>query len=253
MVLKSYIQDAAYFAFRRAQIKGLETDRLDCIHVSDLISPCMRNVIYSKITPEKSSTTEDMKFLYFGQCLHANSNMASKPEYHEMKLLYNWVTDAEQLIVMKENKWDYIAGSIDDIIEVDGELIICDKKTTGSIDYFSPNSWNKGTPRANEGHKLQTNMYRVLLNKCKKLDAKWGCNIYIDNCVSKDKKDKPSAIAYKLQDPEETLGQMVQAAEIIKEAMTEGVLPERTKNYLCDGVCPHSTKCFTDDRKKWNE
>ena len=46
---------------------------------------------------------------------------------------------------------------------------------------------------------------------------------------------------------------MIEKADIIKESLTKEYLPERTKNYLCDGFCPYATKCFEDNRDKWTE
>ena len=43
------ISDKVYFDFRKSQVKAMETPRLGKIHVSDVIKPCMRNVIYKKI------------------------------------------------------------------------------------------------------------------------------------------------------------------------------------------------------------
>ena len=52
MVIKlDTISNDVYFAFRKAQIEGMHTERLGKIHVSDLIKPCMRYVAYSKFLP----------------------------------------------------------------------------------------------------------------------------------------------------------------------------------------------------------
>ena len=39
------INSEIYFHWRRAQLDALKTERLGQIHVSDIIKPCMRNVI----------------------------------------------------------------------------------------------------------------------------------------------------------------------------------------------------------------
>ena len=52
------ISNAVYFEFRRAQIEAMKTERLGVIHVSDIIKPCMRNVIYKKTLPETGMNTE---------------------------------------------------------------------------------------------------------------------------------------------------------------------------------------------------
>lgn len=248
------VQNHVYFAFRKAQVEAMKTERLGIIHVSDIIKPCMRNVIYKKTSTDNGMTTEDMKSLYFGQVVHSNS-MIAKPEHHEMFLAYNYVTDKpltreEALAIPLEDPehLDIIYGSIDDLLEIDGKWVICDKKTTGSIDYFS-----RSTARPSESHIDQINRYRVLLKKCYDIDAEFGCVIYISNKIEKEKRDIPIPLPFKLKPIEETLKDMIEKSRIIKNSMTDCTLPERTRCYLCDGMCPYATKCFEDNRKKWNE
>jgi len=92
MIKLSDIESEAYFGFRRAQVEAMKTERLGVIHVSDIIKPCMRNVIYKKTMPDTGMTTEDFKSLYFGQAVHSNS-MIAEPQHHEKFLAYNYVKD----------------------------------------------------------------------------------------------------------------------------------------------------------------
>ena len=247
MVVNKVVEDNAYFAYRKAQMKAMHTERLGVIHVSDLIKPCMRNVMYGKTTPNeyKTMSTEDMKSLYFGQAIHYSSDVAD-PDKHEMFLAYDYEQDkaltyeeAKKIPQDDPRQLDIIYGSIDDVIEVNGEYVICDKKTTGSIDYFQ-----RHNSSASDSHMAQINCYRVLLNKCYNMDAKRGCVIYISNSISKEKYDKPTPISFILKKPEDTLLEMVDNARKIKDSLTTDKLPERTKNYLCDGMCPYASKCF---------
>lgn len=247
------INNHVYFQFRRSQVDAMKTERLGIIHVSDIIKPCMRNVIYNKVLPNRGMSTEDYKSMYFGQLVHSNS-MLALPEHHEKFLAYNYVTDKaltreEALAIPIEDPehLDIIYGSMDDLLEIDGKWVICDKKTTGSIDYFQ-----RASSKPSESHVDQINRYRVLLMKCYGIDAEFGCVIYISNRVEKDKRDQPTVLSFKLKSMEETLTDMVEKARIIKSAMTNGTLPERTKCFLCDGMCPFASTCFTDNRKKWN-
>jgi CRISPR/Cas system-associated exonuclease Cas4 (RecB family) len=248
------VSEHIYFKFRKSQIEAMKTERLGIIHVSDIIKPCMRNVIYNKIQPNSGMSTEDYKSLYFGQLLHSNSMMAL-PEHHEKFLAYNYVKDEpvtreEALQIPPEDPehLDIIYGSIDDLIEVEGRWVICDKKTTGSIEYFQ-----RATAKPSESHIDQINRYRVLLKKCYDIDAEFGCVVYISNRIEKDKRDKPITISFKLKPVEETLKDMIEKSREIKKSMTECFLPKRTKNYLCDGMCPYASICFNDDREKWKE
>ena len=248
------INSNVYFLFRKSQMEAMKTQRLGVIHVSDIIKPCMRNVVYRKILPDTGMSTEDIKSLYFGQAVHNNSTMA-KPEHHEMFLAYNYVKDKsitkeEALLIPVEDPehLDIIYGSIDDLIQIDGKWVICDKKTTGSIDYFS-----KYNSKPSESHVDQINRYRVLLKKCYDIDAEFGCVVYISNKIEKEKRDMPIAMSFKLKPIEETLTDMIEKSRIIKRSLTDCTLPERTKCFLCDGMCSYASFCFEDDRKKWKE
>ena len=248
------VNNHVYFEFRRAQVEALKTERLGVIHVSDIIKPCMRNVIYKKILPHTGMSTEDYKSLYFGQIVHSNS-MIARPEHHEKFLAYNYVKDEpltreEALQIPPEDPehLDIIYGSIDDLLEIDGKWVICDKKTTGSIDYFS-----RYNSKPSESHVDQINRYRVLLKKCYDIDAEFGCVIYISNKIEKETREKPSILSFKLRPIEETLKDMIEKSRIIKDSMNDCTLPERTKCYLCDGMCEYASMCFEDNRKKWKE
>lgn len=248
------INNHIYFEFRRAQMEAMETERLGTIHVSDVIKPCMRNVIYKKILPDTGMDTENTKSLYFGQAVHSNSQLATD-ENHEKFLAWDWVEDKpltyEEAKAIPEGDpkhLDIIYGSIDDLMKVDDKWVICDKKTTGSIGYFS-----KATSKPSDSHKDQINRYRVLLHKCYGIDATFGCVIYISNKIEKDVRDKPVTLSFKLAPYEETVEDMKQKAAIIKESLLDKKLPERTKCFLCDGMCPYASKCFTDNREYYDE
>lgn len=248
MLTVDKIRDEVYFAFRRAQLKAMETDRKGQLHVSDVISPCMRKVWYGKNDKNKSFDTETIRPLYIGQAIHSASMVASDPKYHEITLAYNYNND--KVVDLKKMKdtpledpiwWDILIGSIDDLIQVDGEWVICDKKTTGSIDYFA-----KSTSKASDSHITQLNHYRVLLMKCLGIDAKYGCIIYIDTKGSMNF-DKPIPIPFRLDPIEETLEKIKKNGTILKESMLSGKIPERTRCYLCDGMCSYASRCFNEE------
>ena len=226
MIKLEDVQNKAYFAMRKAQVEAMQTERLGQIHDSDIIKPCMRYVIYNKTMPQNGMSTEDMKSLFFGQLVHSKTVLGKKDQ-NEMFLGYNWGRDepvtleeAQKIPVDDPRHLDIIYGSIDDILQVGDKWVICDKKTTGSIDYFK-----RARSSASETHVDQINAYRVLLKKCYNIDAEFGCVIYMSNQVEKEQRDKVIPLAFKLSPIEETLTKMVEQAKIIKTSLSEKILP----------------------------
>jgi hypothetical protein len=245
------IRSEVYFKFRKAQIEGMNKGggfRAGKVHVSDVIKPCMRYVWYQKTNPRPSMDTESIRPLFFGQAVHSMTQLAPD-EYHELTLAYDLATDKPvdlKKINLKPDdpKWyDILIGTIDDLLQVHGEWVITDKKTTGSIDYFS-----RYNSKPSDSHVDQINTYRLLLSKCKGIDAGMGAVIYISSSINKEKNDKPIVMPFKLEPITKTLEIVKKNMAVIKDAMLNDNVPERTKNYLCDGMCPHASVCFTDER-----
>lgn len=243
---KKQVEDHAYFAFRKSQIKAMHTERLGVFHVSDVIKDCMRYSAYAKEIKDKTMSTEDYKSLYMGQIIHSNSMVADE-EHHEMFLAYDFVED--KALTLEEAKaipeddpkqLDIIYGSIDDVLFIDGQWVISDKKTTGSIQYFQ----RKRDKKPSESHMKQINAYRSLLKKCYGIDAKYGCVIYIPNSISKEERDMPHPMYFKLDEIEDTDKWMFDNVEILKHFLVSGEYPDRVRNFLCDGFCPYAMKCF---------
>ena len=246
------INNHVYFLFRKTQVEAMRTPRLGKIHVSDLIKPCMRYVIYKKTSSSSSMNTEELKSLYFGQLVHAHSQLA-ETEHHEKFLGYDYVEDkavdlkwAQSLKEDDPKHLDIIYGSIDDVVKIGNEWVIVDKKTTGSIGYFQ-----KYNSKVSDSHRAQINAYGALLKKCYGMEAKRGCVMYISNSIDKESRDKPTALSFKLNDPDKELELLIEKAKTIKDALTNKTLPERTKNFHCDGMCPFATTCFEDNRTKY--
>jgi len=250
----SHLQDDVYFRFRKAQVRAMETVREGMLHVSDIISPCMRMVHYRKTDPNPSMTTESMRALYMGQIIHAHSMLSDNKKLHEIKLAYNYVEDkvvdlpklvdpkSKTYLKPDDPKWyDILIGSIDDLVKVGEDYMICDKKTTASIDWFS-----KATSKPSEYHVEQINNYRVLLKKCMDIDATYGCVVYISS-VKTLKNDRPVPLAFPLADIDETLEKIKVSGKKIKDMMLEGEQPERTRCYMCDGICEYAKICFGED------
>jgi len=128
---------------------------------------------------------------------------------------------------------DFVIGTCDDVI-VDPLVgnVIVDKKTADYRGYVPK--------QASEHHVEQVNLYRLLLNKCKKMDAEWGCNIYIDT----SEKDKVYSFAYRLRPIEDTLQRLRERREILVKWQENGQLPPRVISWGCD-YCSYAQACFS--------
>lgn len=246
VLAKKAVEDHAYFLMRKGQIEAMNSERLGTFHVSDIIKDCMRYPAYSKII-ETTQTTEDYKSLYMGQVIHSNSRL-TKQEHHEMFLAYDFelkkAVSYDEACKMPDDdprQLNILYGSIDDLIEVDGQYVISDKKTTGSLDYFI----RKRDKKPNDSHMKQINVYRSLLKKCYDIDARYGCVIYVPNSISKEDRDKVHPMYFKLDEIEATDVWVKKNMGILQDFKMTGELPERTRNYLCDGFCPYAFKCFS--------
>lgn len=234
-------EDTVYFSYRAAQVKAMQTERLGIIHVSDLVKPCNRNIWYDKTTPDiyKTLSTEEMRSLFLGQILHAKTQLSAD---NEIFFAYDYVEDksipydeAKKIPLDDKKQLDIIYGRADDLINGN---IICDKKTTKNLSYY------KKVGKPNQTHVEQLNYYRVLLNKCYGIDVKEGCLIYIP--VGIQDSESPLIFKFDLEPIQKTLRKMILKAEEIKYSLITGKPPERTRNYLCDGMCKYALRCFSE-------
>lgn len=247
------VADLAYIQFRKAQAQLLDSKRFG-IHVTDYNKPCMRNVAYLLMLGGDSNfmDTETMGRFYTGQIVHKHSNLQGIA--NEMSFCYDIPNDKpikldkdgipEGLEYDKKTKApigingrpfiDFVFGSLDDLITHTrlGNVIV-DKKTY-EFKGYEPK-------KAYDHHVEQVEMYRLMLNKCKKLDAQYGCNLYIEKGGSRIWR-----FAYRLSGIDLILKKLQLKYETLKLWHDTGELPDRNITWLCEGYCPVAKRCFSD-------
>lgn len=200
------------------------------IHVSDLTGDCMRQPWYRlhSHTPMERTYSESVPLAH-GTALHSISDLGG---INEIKLAGN-------IFKMKAVRYDsrkrplnfneVVQGSIDDIIDIDGELIIADKKTTrDSIPKEAPMKY-----------KLQMNIYKLLYFINKKVEIKKAGLIYIDKS-SGWKRYK--SIVFDLLPIDEIKDYVIDKLKILSQKDP----PERVETYLCN-FCPFRKECLGKD------
>lgn len=252
MLKNEEVDDLIYFAWRKAQVEIMHTERLGVIHVSDLLKDCTRYVSYNKFEHIDSMDTESLKTLSFGNMVHKATNLSTDKTHNELFFAYDFVKDVP--LTMEEAKaipqddirqYDILYGSMDDLYQTpDGGYVIIDKKTTSNTDA-------KRKYGASEENINQTNYYRVLLYYCYGIDAKQACNLYISSNMSRDVTDKPFPKTYRLRPIENTEKELREKFFLLREYLLSKEMPDRKKNFMCDSMCIYATKCFAEKREKF--
>lgn len=239
------IGESVFFRIKESQVRFLEEqnkNRIGGIHVTSWNKACPRYIWYG-IQPKQdpySIDAETASHFYFGHLVHTTTDLKGKT--HEMTMAYDFINkkvieNPKEFVFTEDNKYDILVGTNDDLITVenlsDYGFVIVDKKTFNSEKY---------TPRsASEDYILQLNLYRVLLNKCLGIDAKYGTIAYIDIAT---KGLKHVEFTHELVDIDETLMFLqTQRAHLLNTKNT-GELPPRKFTFLCDGYCPYYYRCM---------
>ena len=118
-----------------------------------------------------------------------------------------------------------VYGSMDDLVEIDDEFIICDKKST-----------KKSIPReVPDNYKIQMNIYKLLyfINFGVKIDK--AAIIYIDKSSAWE---RHKTLVFKLDDIEKTRKYVLDKLSII----SQNTPPPKVKTFLCPW-CPYYSTC----------
>lgn len=252
--LLTEVGNFCYTQFRKAQAKVVDSERIG-LHVSDYIKDCARNVAYLQMAGTSGidfMDTETMDVFYVGKIYHANSNLQGLA--NELAFCYDIPKDKavkfdkdgkpEGMKYDKAGKAigidgrpliDFVFGALDDLVihPAIGNIIV-DKKTYTFKGYEPKKPYDH--------HVAQINLYRLLLNKCKKIDATYGCNLYIEKGGS----GRIWRFPYRLAEISSTLKYLRDKYAILKKWYDTKELPERTINWMCDGYCPVAKQCFMD-------
>lgn len=235
------VADTAYIAYCKAKCRTVDDDR-EGYHVSDYVNECMRQTAYKKLFHNKGiMSAESVTRLWMGKAVHELSNLGGI--INESTMCYDLIED--KAVPIKDGKIqfpkgrdliDFIVGTPDDVLhdEALGNIIV-DKKTMEFHGYIPKKPYDH--------HVEQLNLYRVLLNKCRNMDAKWGCSFYID---VGNRDQAPVRLAYPLTNPDITLAKLITKRDSLLEWQKTGKLPPRVISYACDGYCSFFLACFKE-------
>ena len=246
---KKVIADFVVNALMKAKRDALWTIggvRLDTWHVSDFVNQCLRKTHYSKIPELKKEMTDEMAgILYQGSIVHDNSKLGS---INELTMCYDIVKRCN-LEPSEVRKWekddprkqDVLTGTLDDLVRVGNNFVICDKKTYNARGYVKK--------EASPEHILQVNIYKLMLHHSYGIDAGYGCNLYLD----KGDGYKELPMVYETAPIEETREFLEKTLLKLKSGIPDPVI-----TYLCNGknkdkkiYCNFLEQCKKDGRENF--
>ncbi len=210
--------------FKKAQSdKVLGGNRSHTVHVSHLTGHCMRKTWYDFHLPEKPLSYSSVCNFFLGTILHENVSLGGR---NEVPLSANIRT--KQTIEIKDignhNYYDCLTGTVDDILEIDGDTVIVDKKTTNQIPEFPA-----------EESVTQINFYKLLLYIQEGIEAKIGAILYLDKPSSFKETNCFVFHLWSLQDIEKQIISKLDQLKCKDE-------PDRVVTSRCDW-CPHLHAC----------
>lgn len=193
------------------------------IHVSDLTSECMRKAWYR--LNDHAVDLKDFKKslpLVHGTALHEVCNLGGVE--HELSMFCNIKEGRNK--EDKDSLYDCVKGSMDDLVEIDDELIICDKKTT-----------KKSIPReVPDQYKAQMNIYKLLYYiSSGGVEIERACIIYIDKSSAWE---RHKARCFDLKPIEEIRQYVLDKLQILDTATP----PKKVVTFLCPW-CSYYTEC----------
>lgn len=212
-------EDKIKFLFLKRVLEDMEEEREEGWHVTELVYDCLRRCYYERNYKEilKSVDTD------------VSGNLS------EDTILTFWIGKKLHEMPLSRRheyavRWKDIVGRIDEILEIDGELIILDKKTV------------RKQVNSPYGHHIkQVEMYSALLFAQDGIEVNKGAILYID-VANKNSK----VFTFGLEkDKTKILAEMERKRDILTEAIEKGIPPEPKISWLCN-YCNWFERCIRD-------
>ena len=224
--------------FREAQKQLVSAEkRSKTVHASHITGDCMRKTWYEFRENPEPLTVQSISNFYIGQILHSNAKLGKR---NEIKFSGNvrTMTPIPVKDINANNMFDCVTGTADDLIEMEGDLIIADKKTWSSlrINYRAGGTYEKKELlEPDEQYKRQLNIYKLLIYICEGIEARKGCLLYLDKATSFQ---EPKPFVFDLQPVDEIRSWVVERLDKIKQLIE----PDRVITKYCR-YCPFLKIC----------
>lgn len=209
-------------------------NRAESIHVTQLNRGCLRQTWYEINHPRPKLDFEKAAIFRLGSMVHAGLVLSEDNEVH-LGANIRTLEDIKTKDIKKTGKFfDCITGTADDIMTINGEVVIVDKKTTN------------GVPKALSGdYAEQLNMYKLLYFVKTGIDVKKGAIIYLNKI---DSFKTVGVFEVDLDSVEEIQKRVISKLDIIKYEIPDRVVSKRCL------YCPYAeTTCHPEEDPNYTE
>lgn len=220
------------------------SDRSKSLHATQLTAPCMRRQYYDLTRPKQALSFETAAVFRVGQIIHSGIILSKDRNEYSLGANIRTMEPIEVKDINPINFFDCVTGTIDDLMNINGEEIIVDKKTFSSVTSSSANNeqskiYNKYLPKdVNEDYVNQLNIYKLLYYIKTKKEVKRGVIIYLDVATR-----LKNTLVFEIQ--LDTI-ENIKAKVLVKlDLLKSGKVPPRVTSWRCD-YCPHATKEVCD-------
>lgn len=212
--------------FKQIQLaKVTGQKRSKTIHVSHLVGDCMRKTWYQLNRNELETMDEESLCNFFaGTILHENTPLSTRNEIPVKGniVTLDKITDVSQ--ITSDNFFDCVTGTIDDVLEINGELVIADKKTCKYL-----------PEKVSQEYVTQVNIYKLLLWITEGVEIQKGAIFYLDKPSSYYNK---KVFVFDLMSLQDIRNMVIDKLDQIKQK-TE---PKRIISYKCER-CQFRDEC----------
>ena len=202
--------------FKEVQKKKVIGDiRSPTVHVSHLVGDCMRKPWYDFHEKKPPLDYSSICNFFAGTILHENSPLSKR---NEVSLGANIRTmmPIKPKDVTPDILFDCVTGTVDDIIEFEGNIIITDKKTCKVL---------KQDP--DDSYITQINIYKLLLFINEGIEADFGSLLYLNKTTSfKD----PQCFVFKLKSIDIIKNEVIKKLDQLKRDDA----PDRVASWKCN-------------------
>ena len=233
------------------------------IHATSITGKCVRKPYYGLTEEEVPIDYESSAVFKVGRMVHSGIQLSEEKNEYKMGGNIRNMTPIDSKRITIVNFFDCITGTADDILDINGELVIVDKKTISavtknSVDKFFNIPPNEKKPpvflwmpkEASEDYVFQLNEYKLLYFIKHGIEIKKGAIIYLEMST---RFREPMVFEIDLLPIEEIRKQVIEKLDKLKLGVETKTPPDRYIDWHCRYCLFAKTVCHPEQVDNYAE